>query len=261
MATQVPVLVVWFPFLLEAIGVWILRVYLPSRFLYPFWKISGAYHRMTLPGDQDRITIIGATGSGKTHAAMWHLSLRNYDQKPWIIYDYKLEEFINEVPGTFQLGVTDPIPVRPGIYIVQPNIGDEDLVEAQMWKIWAQENVGVFIDEGYMLGNNNRGFRMLLTQGRSKHIPMIVLCQRPVWLDRFVFSEAQFFQVFHLNSAKDVQTVEQYVPQDLSTDLPERYSYYYDVRTRSLVVLRPMPDKNAILDTFDTKLRMLKKVI
>jgi hypothetical protein len=216
---------------------------------------------MKLPGDQDRIAIIGATGSGKTHAAMWHLSLRNYDQKPWIVIDYKLEEFINEIPGTFRMSLRDPIPSRPGIYIVQPNMGDEDSVEGMMWKIWAQENVGVFIDEGYMVGTTNRGFRMLLTQGRSKHIPMIVLCQRPVWMDRFVFSESQFFQVFHLNSAKDVQTVEQYVPQDLSTQLPERWSYYYDVRARSLVKLRPMPDKDAILDTFDTKLATLRKVI
>jgi hypothetical protein len=216
---------------------------------------------MQLPGDQDRIAIIGATGSGKTHAGMWHLSRRNYDVKPWIVYDFKMEEFINEIPGAYRLSVTDPIPTRPGIYIVQPNADQEDLVEIQMWKIWSTENTGVFIDEGYMLGNGNRGFRMLLTQGRSKHIPMIVLCQRPVWLDRFVFSESQFFQVFHLNSRKDLQTVEQYVPQDLSTPLPLRHSYYYDVRARSLVMLRSMPDKDAILDTFDLKLQKLRKVI
>jgi len=216
---------------------------------------------MRLPGDQDRIAIIGATGSGKTHAAMWHMSLRNYDQKPWIIYDFKMEEFINEIPGAYHLDVNASVPDRPGIYIVQPHADQEDLVERQMWSIWAHENIGVFVDEGYMLGNNNRGFRMLLTQGRSKHIPMIVLCQRPVWLDRFVFSESQFFQVFHLNSQKDVQTVEQYVPQDLSSPLPERYSYYYDVRARSLVRLRPMPDKDAILDTFETKLQHVRKVI
>jgi len=216
---------------------------------------------MNLPGDQDRIAIIGATGSGKTHAAMWHLSRRNFDVKPWLIYDFKMEEFINEIPGAYRLGVTDPIPSRPGIYIVQPNANDDDLVESQMWAIWAHENVGVFVDEGYMLGNNNRGHRMLLTQGRSKHIPMIELCQRPVWLDRFVFSESQFFQVFHLNSAKDIQTVQQYIPQDLSKPLPTRHSYYYDVRMRKLVVLKSMPDKDAILDTFDMKLSKLRKVI
>jgi hypothetical protein len=214
-----------------------------------------------MPGDTDRLSIIGATGSGKTHAGMWHLSQRNYDMKPWIVYDFKLEEFISEIEGTYQLGVTDPIPDRPGIYIVQPNADEDELVERQMWAIWQHENVGVFIDEGYMLGNNNRGFRMLLTQGRSKHVPMIVLCQRPVWIDRFVFSESQFFQVFHLNSAKDIQTVQQYVPRDLSEGLPNRYSYYYDVRARNLVRLESMPDKDAILDTFDTKLQKLRKVI
>lgn len=218
-------------------------------------------NNIRFPGDQDRFSIIGATGSGKTYAAMWHLSRRNFDQKPWIIYDYKLEEFIAEVPGTYPLGVKDEIPSRPGIYIVRPNIGEEPEVEVQMWKIWSHENVGVFIDEGYMLGNNNRGFRMLLTQGRSKHIPMIINCQRPVWLDRFVFSESQFFQVFHLNDKQDRLKVQSFIPADLSTDLDPYYSYYYDVRDRRLVVLQPMPDKDAILDTFDFKTSKLRRVV
>lgn len=217
---------------------------------------------MTLPGDQDRLAIVGATGSGKTHAAMWHLSQRNFDVKPWIIYDFKHEDFIRELPGTSTLGVGDPLPERPGLYIVSPRVDQEDEVEAQMNEIWAREDIGVFVDEGYMIGPRNAGFRMLLTQGRSKHIPLIILCQRPVWLDRFVFSESQFFQVFHLTSRKDVQTLEQYIPRELDFDkLPERYSFYYDVRARKLVVMKPMPDKTAILNTFALRTQNLRRVI
>jgi hypothetical protein len=218
-------------------------------------------NKVVLPGDTERISIIGATGSGKTHAGMWHLSRRNFDQKPWIIYDFKAEEFISEIPGTYPLSVTSPVPDRPGIYIVQPRMDQETEVENQMWQIWEHENVGVFVDEGYMLGNNQRGFRMLLTQGRSKHIPMIVLCQRPVWLDRFVFSESQFFQVFHLNDRKDIAKVQDYIPRDLSAELDPYYSYYYDVRSRNLVIIPPMPDKDAILDTFESKTARLRQVI
>lgn len=216
---------------------------------------------VNFPSDRQRLSIVGATGSGKTHAAMWHLSRRDYDQKPWIIYDFKFDELINEVEGTFELGVTDPIPDHPGIYIVHPHPGQADEVEAQMWKIWEHEHVGVYIDEGYMIGANSKAFRALLTQGRSKYIPMIILSQRPVRLDWFVFSESNFFQVFRLQHRKDLENVNQFIPFNLEKRLPEFHSYYYDVGENKLNVLRPAPDENAILDTFETRLRKLKKVV
>ncbi|HYM36244.1 MAG TPA: hypothetical protein VET48_12650 [Steroidobacteraceae bacterium] len=216
---------------------------------------------MNLPNDTQRLSVIGATGSGKTHAALWHLSMRNYDEKPWIVYDFKYDEIINEIEGTYTISLTDPIPSRPGIYIVHPNPGQDEMVSAHMWGIWSHEDIGVFIDEGYMIGNNNSGFRALLTQGRSKHIPLIVLCQRPVWIDRFVFSESEYFQVFRLQNRKDIACVEEFVPHDLSERLPEHHSYYYDVAEDRIVVLTPTPDRDAILDTFHTKLRRLKKVV
>ena len=44
-----------------------------------------------------------------------------------------------------------------------------------MWEIWKRGGIGVYVDEGYMVGNNNPAFRAILTQGRSKEIPAIVL--------------------------------------------------------------------------------------
>ena len=130
-----------------------------------------------------------------------------------------------------------------------------------MTRIWAMEDTGVFIDEGFMIGQQNMGFRSLLTQGRSKHIPMIVLTQRPVWIDRYVLSESDYFQVFRLQHRKDVATVEQSVPHDLSERLQRYHSYYYDVGSDNIYILGPTPDRTAILDTFNAKLRNLKKVV
>lgn len=214
-----------------------------------------------LPDDTQRLTVIGATGSGKTQAAMWHLSEKNYDEKPWIIYDYKFEGMINEIEGLQHISIEGPIPTRPGIYAVHPDPDDDEGVSAHMDAIWKREDIGVFVDEAHMLGSNNSGFRHLLTQGRSKHIPMIICQQRPVWVDRYVFSESDFFQIFRLQNRKDLATVEGSVPHDLSIRLPKYHSYYYDVAEDSIVVLRPVPDREAILDTFATKLRRLKKVV
>lgn len=217
--------------------------------------------RVIWPGDTERISIVGTTGSGKTHAAMYQLSTRDYDRKPWVIFDFKGDPLLNEVEGAQHISL-DWIPRHhAGIYIVHPSPGDEIEVEDLLWRIWAHENIGIYIDEGVMIGNHNNAYRSCLTQGRSKHIPMIVLCQRPVWIDPFTFSESEFFQVFDLGYRKDRLKVEEFVPFDLSAQLPERYSYYYMRKQRQLLVLSAMPDRNAILDTFDMKLRKLTKVV
>lgn len=241
------------------------RLYQINSFAtFPAFHARSAKGRLKIvrfPNDTQRLAIVGATGSGKTHAALWHLSRRNYDSKPWMVYDFKNDELINEIESARHLTLEDPLPDHPGLYIVHPHPGETDAVEGHMWKIWARENMGVYVDEGFMIGTNNRGFRALLTQGRSKHIPMIVLSQRPVWLDRFVFSESEYFQVFRLQHRKDVANVEEFIPYDLSKRLPEYHSYYYDVADDNMVILKPTPDRDVILDTFDLKLSKLKKVV
>lgn len=216
---------------------------------------------MRKPGDTDRLAIFGATGSGKTHSALWNLSQRNYDEKPWIVFDYKIDELINSIDGATHLTLDSPIPRHPGIYIVHPTPDEELEVSEFMLRIWAQEDTGVYIDEGFMVGNNSKGFRLLLTQGRSKHIPMIICSQRPVWIDRFVLSESTFIQMFRLQHRKDVATVEQFVPFDLEKRLPRHYSYFYDVADNHIVIMRPAPDSAAIMDTFNSRIRRLRKVV
>lgn len=209
---------------------------------------------MRFPSDTQRLAIVGATGSGKTQDALWHLSHRSYDQMPWIIYDYKYDETIVEIPGAQEIAVTDSVPERPGVYIVHPHPAQVSEVEAQMWNIWENENTGIFIDEGYMIGNNSASFRALLTQGRSKHIPIITLSQRPTWIDRFILSESEFHQVFRLQHKKDLEAVNQFIPHPLKERLPEYHSYYYDVGADELIVLKPVPSKKEILSTFQKRI-------
>jgi hypothetical protein len=217
--------------------------------------------KIRLPDDQERLTILGATGSGKTVAGLWHLSQRNIDSKPWIIYDYKLEAMIAEI-GAEPLSVHASVPARPGLFVVRPLPDvDNESVERQMWEIWERNNVGVYIDEGLMIGQYNRAFRALLTQGRTKHIPIIICSQRPAFLDVFVFSESSFFQVFRLQRKKDTLTVQEYIHFDIQKRLPPFYSYYYDVARNQLNVLSPTPDFRAIKAAFQQKLSKLRKVV
>jgi hypothetical protein len=213
------------------------------------------------PNNTQRHFIVGATGSGKTHMAVWSLSMRNYDVMPWIVYDFKTDELINSIDGAQYLDIDAPLPEHPGIYIVQPDPDDDEILSEHMKLVWAQTNIGVFIDEGYMVGKNNKGFRRLLTQGRSRRIPMIILSQRPVWMDRFVLSESEFKQVFRLSHIKDVKTVQEFIPYNITKRLPEFYSYYYDVTSNTCEIMPPAPPMDEIIRNFHIKLRRLKQVV
>lgn len=211
-----------------------------------------------LPNDTHRISVIGMTGTGKTQAGVWHLSRRDFSSIPWIVYDYKIETLINSIERA-EVEDTNFVPGKKdkGIFLVQPRpVVDDDAVEIQMWKLLERENVGVFIDEGYMI--KNPALNALLTQGRSKHIPMIVLSQRPVWMSRFVFSESNFVQCFYLGDERDRQTVTAFCPPLRNPEswmLPDYHSNYFDVGRRSMVRFGPVPAESYILETIDDKLR------
>lgn len=213
-----------------------------------------------MPDDSQHIAIVGANGSGKTQAAVWQLSHRNFHLMPWVAYNFKRDESIDAIPGAVDIELNQ-IPESPGIYVAHPLPAEEEAVEAQMWRIWDRGDTGVYVDEGYMVGPRNQAFRALLTQGRSKHIPVMVLSQRPVWMDRFVFSEAGFYQVFRLQHKKDRRTVEEFMPADLEKRLPDYHSYYHDVGLNRTHVMRPVPDIDTIYGTFARRFARRKRAI
>lgn len=181
---------------------------------------------------------------------------------PWVVYDFKTDELINSIERAQHVDL-DFIPPKKatGLFVVHPLPGDVDAVTSQMWKLWERRNVGIYIDEGYMVGQDNEAFNALLTQGRSRHIPMIVLSQRPVWMSRFVFSEANFFQVFALNDRRDQKTIESFIPVNMQGRLPEYHSWYYDVDKDKLTLFKPVPQVDAILSTIDRKLYKHRRMI
>ncbi len=216
-----------------------------------------------LPSSKQRITILGRTGSGKTVAALWHLSNSNFDRKPWIVVDFKTDENINAIEKAHYIGV-DEIPKHAGIYIMQPMMDQMDVFADTLEKIRVKENIGVYIDEGYMMGEDTTvesKFTALLTQGRSKHIPMIILAQRPSWISRFVFSESDFFQIFHLQDERDVKTIASFLPKNSYSRMPDFHSLYYDVGRNRIDFLKPVPKEAEILQAIDDRLSKQRKYL
>jgi DNA helicase HerA-like ATPase len=206
-----------------------------------------------LPNQTQRTAVLGRTGSGKSIFSLWLLSKQQFNI-PWYIIDYKIEKEIARIPKRqlIEKSVTDNLSKKPGLFIVRPLPTDESAVEDFMWRVWEQGRTGIFIDEAHMLPDK-AAFQALLTQGRSKRIPMIVVSQRPVWVSRFVFSEADFYAVFHLNDRRDHATVESFVPVDLDRPLPQFHCYWHDVAKNETVILSPVPEPTILRERIADK--------
>lgn len=219
--------------------------------------------QVRLPNNSNRLTVVGPTGSGKTQAALWHLSQRNLNSFPWVVFDFKFDEHINNIESAHHVDVGfTPNKKHTGIFVVHPVPDkDDEAVEEMMWKLWQRENVGIWIDESYMIADNNKAIKAILTQGRSKHVPVIALTQRPVDVSRFFFSEASFIQVFSVTDKRDAKTINNFAPIPFYTPLPAYHSFYFDVDRRKLHLFSPVPQESNILETIESKLQKVRKFI
>lgn len=209
--------------------------------------------KLRLPGGRDRIAIIGPTGSGKTYASIWHLSMMTFDIKPYIIVDPKIDENIASIEGVEEIDIyEEKLPRHAGLYITHPLPSQMGDLDDMFMRIWEHENIGIYCDEGYMNADGD-GFLACLTQGRSKRIPMIIIAQRPVFISRFVWSESQFFQAFNMTHDDDKKTLRKFLPVN-DAILPDFHSWYFDVSKRQLNVLKPVPDLQKTLDVIASKM-------
>lgn len=217
-----------------------------------------------LPNTQERVAVIGRTGSGKTRLASFILSYAPYDKMPWVIFDFKGEELFNGIEHLREIGFKDK-PKEPGLYRISPRPNEAEETEDFMWGIHERGRTGCYFDETLQIpGHYKAGaFRALLTQGRSKRIPCILNTQRPSGVSPYVFSEADHFAIFHLNRREDVDAVRSYVSDDvdLHAPLPQYHSRWYDVKDDATYHLRPVEDDAAILARFNSRLKPRSRFI
>ncbi len=206
-----------------------------------------------LPAPDSRTVFVGSTGSGKTQAAIWMLSTRDYKNRPWFVVDFKGDKLIKqlETVGAFEIGIDDSPPTEAGIYIIRPLPNQEENLSLFFERLYYMENCGVYIDEGTMVKKNDPWVRALLTQGRSKEIELIICTQRPVWLDKYVFTEASYFGIFRLNSLDDRKEIKTYLGGLLPNELPSYHWLWYMVNDQKHVEFEPVPEAEKIIGSFD----------
>lgn len=198
-----------------------------------------------IPNSSHRSTVLGRTGSGKTVLGSWLLSQQAFDRMPWTVIDYKGDELFNGLRYIREIGPNEKPPKHAGLYRMRPHpIHDADAVENWLMQVWERERQGVFVDETFMLPNKG-AFEGILTQGRSKHIPVIALSQRPAWISRYAYSEADHFFVFHLNTDDDKLKIRRMINGNAIEQLPDYHSWYYSVKDNKLAVM--LPDRKSVV--------------
>lgn len=214
-----------------------------------------------LPSLSEHVAVVGRNGTGKTFMGAWLLSVAPFDRIPFVIVDYKGDELLNALPNVKEISFKDKIK-KPGVYIIHPGLDDDDRMIDFLWQVWQRGNTGLFFDEGYMVPGQlerQNPFNAILTQGRSKRIPSIILSQRPVRLSKFAFSESSHFCIFDLNSRTDQKIVGDYIPAYDGQPLPQFYSHWYDVKANALFTMQPVPDSAIIQQTFEDRLKPTRR--
>lgn len=188
--------------------------------------------------------LCGHTGSGKTWGAIFQLQ---YSPMPLVIVlDTKGEPAFNtlaledETIGFYESG-DDFLKALyrgnlPTFMIVRPSpheIAEPLEMDSILMGIYnAKRECLVYVDEAYqwhVSGRAGAGLTGLLTRGRSKGISTLLATQRPAWISRFCFSEAQKFFVYKLNDRKDYKTISDYIPTfDVGIVLQKYNFMYYD---------------------------------
>lgn len=219
------------------------------------------------PHTDEHCAILGCTGSGKTTLAAHVLSVMPFDKMPYVAIDMKGDDLLGSISHLKEIGLHESIPSQPGLYVLRPLPSDSEGIEAWLYKLWRKEQTGLYVDEAYLLPDKV-WMRNILAQGRSKRIPTICASQRPVDVQRSIFSEASHLAVFRLNDDDDKKRVRQFSPKGmLDTRLPEHHCTWYSPKWHSYddptpwFVLKPVPKPEEIAERINERLKPVFKII
>jgi hypothetical protein len=225
---------------------------------------------MRSPNNTQRLSIIGKTGEGKSHAGAFFLSLRDF-KIPFVIINSKNDfDIFGNFKYTKILSLDENIDQYSSLFMIIPQVGEEKYLDDFLNRIWQNGDCGLFIDEAADL-KGIRSYEKILRQGRSKCIPVIQITQRPTDVTRSFYSESEFFDIFKVIDTRDQETISKFCPLVYSHNpkkrnesdwgkLKKRESFYYDVAEDNLTILQPLPDLESISETINRKTKPKLKI-
>lgn len=194
----------------------------------------------------EHVVIVGDTGTGKTYLESKILPYRQH-----IIYlqsktdDIKFTGF-RKIKVSLDIG-RNPFGVdgkQVTKWLLQPqliNMREQRRQFSQAFeKAWHEGGWTVVVDETFFLTHKLKlgdDLDMLLTQGRSKHLTMVIGMQRPAWISRFSLSQATHAFIFRCEG-RDVKSLSDSLSPKIVKPVQELTGHdfvYYNRATREVL--------------------------
>lgn len=180
----------------------------------------------------ERVTLVGRTGSGKTFAARTLLAKRHrlivIDPKDDLgTPDWNLEEATER--GWRELARGQPARLR-----VTAPVGElpdwEEYYRRGFMAASPRAPVAIYTDEVYGVVSPGAKpgpfFTAVYTRGRTRYCSAWAATQRPTWVPRFLFSEADWLLCFLLTELQDRKRMAEVMGSLVEQAPPTRYGFW-----------------------------------
>ncbi len=192
--------------------------------------------------NDERLVFVGATGSGKTVLAKHFLKRLNrilvIDPKHTFRLDgFKVRRSLPVFGSEFRI-------------IYRPRLEDDEELAGLLMSIMRGKNATVYCDELATLAEMYPNTTLILADmartGRERHVSVWTALQRPRWVPRVFFTEAEIVIMFNLRSAEDRDYMAQFVGPEASDPI-EKYTFWYSHADEEIPALMRLDmDKNYI---------------
>lgn len=205
-------------------------------------------HPVINPGK--RCVAAGRTGSGKSTLAKWLLQV---SPGHWVILNPKNTRAYDSLPDSVDIDGIDISKIKKAIedhrfVVVTPKSNQLSPEVLDLFINWIHSeytNIGLCIDELYAVHKNGvagEGLVGLLTRGRELKQSFFGLTQRPAWLSKFLFSEADYIIGMSLNLESDRKRMYEFTGRrSFLEKIPEHEWLWYDVAKDHMRAFNPVP--------------------
>jgi len=195
--------------------------------------------------------LAGRTGSGKSTLATW---LMQRSAGHWVIINPKWTKAFDRLEDSKKIvSIRKTKDISKSIFenrytIINPKADESTHEQLDLLIQWLHESfvdVGIYVDELYYVHTGGRagpGLIGVLTRGRELNQTFLGATQRPAFLSKFLFSEADYICGMSLNMEADRKRMVEYTGRKAyETKLKARDWLWYDVSADTLQAWGPVP--------------------